>query len=132
MPEAPRADIVPRPRTRDVLRRVVTLRCPHCGRGRLYEAAFRMRPAGEVCGLRYEREHGFFVGAIYLNYAVTVVVGLGGVLVLDVLHPMSLRAQLLLALPLMVLVPLCFFRYARSAWLGLNYVVSRPGRRDFQ
>jgi hypothetical protein len=45
---------------------------------------------------------------------------------------MSLRAQLLLALPLMVLVPLCFFRYARSAWLGLNYVVIRPGRRDFQ
>jgi hypothetical protein len=82
--------------------------------------------------LRYEREHGFFVGAIYLNYAVTVLVGLGGVLALDALHPMPLRQQLLVALPLMVLVPLFFFRYSRSAWLGLNYLVSRPGRQDFQ
>jgi uncharacterized protein (DUF983 family) len=90
-----------------------------------------MRAACEGCGFRYEREHGFFVGAIYLNYAVTVLVGLGGVLVLDTLCPMSLRQQLLLALPLMVLVPLFFFRYSRSAWLGLNYVVSRPGRQDF-
>jgi uncharacterized protein (DUF983 family) len=128
----PRLDIEPRARRSEVLARVVRLRCPHCGVGRLYEGLFRMRPACAVCGFHFEREPGFFVGAIYLNYAVTVLIGLGGVLLLDTLRPMPLRQQLLVALPLMVLVPLCFFRYARSAWLGLNYVVSRPGREDFR
>src|SRR6059036_1247037 len=28
-----------------------------------------------ACGLRYEREQGYFVGAIYINYAVTVAIG---------------------------------------------------------
>jgi len=91
-----------------------------------------MQAGCETCGLCYEREAGFFVGAIYLNYAATVVLGLGTVLALDALWPMSLRQQLQLALPIMVLVPLLFFRYSRSVWLGLNYIVSRPGREDFR
>ena len=36
-----------------------------------------------ACGLRYEREQGYFVGAIYINYAVTVAVAVSVVLVLN-------------------------------------------------
>ncbi len=34
---------------------------------------FTMPEACSVCGLRFERAQGYFVGAIYVNYAVTVV-----------------------------------------------------------
>jgi uncharacterized protein (DUF983 family) len=72
------------------------------------------------CGLRYEAEQGFFVGAIYVNYAVTVVLGLGSALALEWLRPTTLREQLAVAVPLMLVVPVLFFHHARSFWLAAN------------
>jgi uncharacterized protein (DUF983 family) len=76
------------------------------------------------CHLRYERAPGYFVGAIYVNYAVTVVFGLGLVLFLDRLLGLGPDLQVVLAVLVTVLVPLLFFRYARSLWLGLEYMVT--------
>jgi uncharacterized protein (DUF983 family) len=82
-----------------------------------------------ACGLRYEREQGYFVGAIYLNYAVTVGVAAGTVLVLDSIIGLTLAQQLALGVALCVLVPLLFFRYARSLWLSLDYLVTLADER---
>src|SRR3989449_8806554 len=62
-----------------ILGRGLRLRCPRCGRAALYAGWFAMHPRCEACGLRYEREQGYFVGAIYLNYAVTAGVAVGAV-----------------------------------------------------
>ena len=82
-----------------------------------------------ACGLRFEREPGYFVGAIYINYAATAAVALGSVFLLDVLVGLSLRQQLTLGVGLGVLVPVVFFRYARSLWLALDYLVTRADER---
>jgi uncharacterized protein (DUF983 family) len=82
-----------------------------------------------ACGLRYEREQGYFVGAIYVNYALTTVVTLGSVLGLDALVGLTLPAQLCLGIGLGALVPLVFFRYARSLWLAIDFMVSRADTR---
>jgi hypothetical protein len=82
-----------------------------------------------ACGLRYEREQGYFVGAIYVNYALTTVVTLGTVLGLDGLVGLSLAAQLGIGIALGALVPLVFFRYARSLWLAIDFLVSRADNR---
>jgi uncharacterized protein (DUF983 family) len=112
-----------------LVHRAVRLRCPACGEGVLYARPFMMRDACACCGLVYEAEHGFFVGAIYVNYAVTVVVGLGSALLANWLHPMSLAAQLAIAVPLMLAVPVLFFHHSRSLWLALNAFVSGLERR---
>ncbi len=118
----------PRPAT--VLARAMRLRCPRCGQSRLFAGWFTMRAGCSACGLRYEREQGYFVGAIYLNYVLTVALGLGGVLLLDGIVGLSLRWQLALAVPLMLLAPLVFFRHARSLWLAIGVLVSAlDGRR---
>ena len=78
-----------------------------------------------TCGLVYEREQGYFVGAIYVNYAITTVACLGTAIALDVLVGVSLAVQLAVALPLAVLVPIVFFRYSRSLWLAIDYLVTR-------
>jgi len=88
-----------------------------------------MRERCPACALRYEREQGYFVGAIYINYAVTVGVAAGTVLVLDWIVGLSLTVQLVLGVALCVLVPLLFFRYARSLWLSLNYLVTLADER---
>jgi uncharacterized protein (DUF983 family) len=82
-----------------------------------------------ACGLRYEREQGYFVGAIYVNYAVTAAVGIGTVLLLDWTVGLALGTQLALGVALATLVPLVFFRYARSLWLGLDYLVTTADER---
>jgi Protein of unknown function (DUF983) len=82
-----------------------------------------------VCGLRYERAPGYFVGAIYVNYAVTAAVALGTVFLADALLGLSLAWQIALGITLGALVPLAFFRYSRSLWLCLEYLVSRADER---
>jgi hypothetical protein len=81
------------------------------------------------CGFRYEREQGYFVGAIYINYTVTVGVAAGTVLAADALVGLTLAQQLTLGIALAALVPLAFFRYARSLWLSVNYLVTTADER---
>jgi len=83
-----------------------------------------------ACGLRYEREQGFFVGAIYINYGVTVAVAVGVVLVLDWTLGLTLAQQLAIGVALGTLVPLAFFRHARSLWLVVNYLVAMAEQRS--
>jgi hypothetical protein len=78
-----------------------------------------------VCGLRFEREQGYFVGAIYLNYGATVLLALGGTWLLDRWLGLTLAAQLAVGVGVAALVPLLFFRHARSLWLGLDYWLTR-------
>jgi len=82
-----------------------------------------------ACGLRYEREQGFFVGAIYINYAVTVAVAVGVVLVLDWTVGLTLAQQLAIGVALGALVPRALFGYARSLWLVMNYLVAMAEQR---
>src|SRR5436309_124222 len=59
------------------LGRAVRLRCPRCGATALFRGWFSMADACALCGLRFERVQGYFVGAIYINYAVTAGVARG-------------------------------------------------------
>jgi uncharacterized protein (DUF983 family) len=112
-----------------VLGRALRLRCPRCGQTPLFTGWFAMRDACPACGLRYEREQGYFVGAIYVNYALTSLLGLGGVLLLDSVVGLSLVQQLALAIPIMLVAPLLFFRPARSLWLGIGFLAGSLDER---
>jgi uncharacterized protein (DUF983 family) len=107
-----------------MLRRALALRCPRCGHGALFTGPFTMCEACAVCGLRFEREPGYFVGAIYVNYAVTAAACLGGAIALDVAFGIPVWAQLVVAGGLATLVPLLFFRYSRSLWLCIEHLVT--------
>jgi len=119
-------------RIRRILGRALRLRCPRCGRSALYRGWFAMCEQCAACGLRYEREQGYFVGAIYINYAVTVAIAAGGVLVLDWTIGLSLAEQLVIGIALGALVPVVFFRYARSLWLSLDYLLTLADERREQ
>lgn len=107
-----------------VVRRALALRCPRCGEGALFATWFRMHETCEVCGLRFERAQGYFVGAIYVNYAATAVIAIAAYLLLWTFATLSTAWHLALVLPVVVLFPLWFFRYSRSLWLALEYLVN--------
>lgn len=107
------------------LRRALALVCPHCGDGRLFAGWFRMRPSCAACGGTFAREPGFYLGSIYVNYGVTVIVtlvayativlGLGG----------SHQTALVACLAVAVVLPMLFFRHARSLLLALDSSVNQ-------
>jgi uncharacterized protein (DUF983 family) len=51
--------------------------CPRCRRGPIYRGTMfvgfpRMHAHCPICGLRYEREPGYFLGAMYISYGLAV------------------------------------------------------------
>jgi uncharacterized protein (DUF983 family) len=105
--------------------RALRLRCPRCGATPLFRGWFRMAEACALCGLRFERAQGYFVGAIYVNYAVTVILAIGGFFLLWGWLGLSTGAQLAVLVPIVVVFPLWFFRYSRSFWLALEWSLNR-------
>lgn len=85
-----------------------------------------MPPRCSDCGLRFEREPGYFVGAIYVNYGMTVAVTLAGYFALDTWLEPTVGQQLALWGAFVVLFPLWSFRYSKALWLSLDHLVD-PG-----
>lgn len=108
--------------------RAVRLRCPWCGIGRLFRGRFRMHDACPHCGRVFAPEPGFYLGSIYINYGVTVIVTglLYAGLVLGLGTPQ--RVALPTCLAVAVLFPVWFFRYARSLLVALDSSVNRHQR----
>jgi uncharacterized protein (DUF983 family) len=104
--------------------RALRLRCPRCGETPLFRGWFTMEQGCRLCGLRFERAQGYFVGAIYINYAVTAVIAVGGFFLLWRWLDLSTSAQFAVWVPFLIAFPVVFFRWSRSLWLGLEYLVN--------
>jgi uncharacterized protein (DUF983 family) len=100
--------------------RALRLRCPFCGRGKLFRGIFSMHSKCESCGASFEREPGFFLGSIYFNYGLTALLATITYSILLFGYGLPENALLAGALVFVVLFPLWFFRYARSLWLGFD------------
>src|SRR5271155_4411203 len=53
---------------------LLKLRCPRCREGRMFKSLVRMNDPCPVCGLVFEREPGYFLGAMYVSYALAVMI----------------------------------------------------------
>src|SRR5581483_5364061 len=111
-------------RTARILARGVRLRCPRCGETALFRGWFTMARECALCGLRFERAQGYWVGAIYVNYGVTVTIALAGYFGLWWWRAPSATTQLLIWAPFVAVFPLWFFRYSRGLWLALEYLLN--------
>jgi len=106
--------------------RSLRLRCPRCGRGRLFETWIRMTERCSECGLDIRREPGFYLGSIYFNYGVTAFI-VTAVYLAAMAEGYGRDRRLMGAtVAFCVVFPLWFFRYARSLWLGMDHYVDRP------
>jgi ribosomal protein S27AE len=103
-----------------MLGRALRLRCPRCGQGMLFLGWFRMRSRCDWCGLIYEREPGFFLGSIYINYGLTALLTAVAGPALFFTNLVSERQALGALTAFCLLFPAWFFRYARSLWLGFD------------
>lgn len=99
------------------------LRCPRCGRSRLFRGWFTMWPECQECHLPFEREPGFYLGSIYFNYGLTALIVTIAYFALYFGAEVSQTAVLFSLLAFCGVFPLWFFRYARSLWLGMDQYI---------
>ena len=103
-----------------ILGRSSRLRCPVCGRGRLFSHFFTMEKSCSHCGRVFEREPGFFLGSIYFNYGVTALVVTIAYPLLVSTRTLHSKTALAVTMAWTVLFPVLFFRHARSLWVGFD------------
>jgi hypothetical protein len=110
-----------------IVSRGLTHRCPNCGAPTLFVAGswFTIAPACADCGLKFERDEGSFLGAMSLNYGVTVCGFLVPVLVAYLAGLLAGRSAVILAGLGAVGFPILFYRSSRSWWL-MNYYLVLP------
>ena len=115
-------------RFRTLLVRALVLRCPLCGQGKLFRGWLAMHKACPHCGIQFEREPGFFLGSIYINYGLTAVIAAGGYMILRFGWELPKTPLLAGAVAFSVLFPVLLFPWARSLWLGFDqWRDPRPG-----
>lgn len=106
-----------------IVARGLTNRCPNCGGRTLFRpgSLFETNRECGQCGLRIERDEGFFLGSLSLNYGVTVVGFLVPVLVIYLMGGFTGRTAAIIAGIGAIGFPILFYRSSRSWWLMFYY-----------
>ena len=85
-----------------------------------------MNTACPVCGLVFDRESGYFAGAMVLSYALAVPILAAMVVALILVGGLDAVVALIMGnTAYLVLVPF-IFRYSRVLWLHLDWLID-PG-----
>jgi uncharacterized protein (DUF983 family) len=100
--------------------RAVRLRCPTCGRGKIFRGWFTMHDACSHCGRKFQRGPGFFLGSIYFNYGVTALLVIVVYFTGFFTEALTDRQLFLVTMALALVFPLWFFRYARALWVAFD------------
>ena len=116
--------------------RALLARCPHCGEKRIWKSFGETVANCPTCGYRYEREEGYWVGAMVVSIGAVMItfmtVFVGGMIVTWPDVPWN--ALLILTASLMVLMPIVFYRQTKTIWVWLDLLVHpyEGEERDWQ
>src|SRR5258708_3201406 len=98
-------------------------RCPRCFEGKVFRRGITMNEHCPVCDLKFEREQGFFLGAMYVAYGMTVLIlAVFATSIWLFWHGTLIQVIVATGILFAPLTPFVF-RYSRVAWLHLDYLV---------
>jgi uncharacterized protein (DUF983 family) len=113
-----------------LLKRILLVRCPRCGKGKLFRRWFTMYERCPVCHLVYEREEGFYTGAWAINLIISELLVAAFIVLVAIwaaTHPGTPLIPLIIVGALFsILLPFLFFRHSRSMWISMNYWLNPP------
>jgi len=106
-----------------LLQRALFLRCPRCGHGKLFRHGFTMYDRCSYCSWEYEREEGYWTGAIAINLVVTeLLIAIVFVPLAALQFPMI--PLILAGVPLAVGMPVLFYRHSKAFWMAIELVLN--------
>ena len=100
-------------------------RCPRCRQGNIFTGTFAMNEVCPVCGLRFQRDQGYFLGAMFVSYPISAVLMLGGLALGRWLLPDWEMNTVFLFLVVPCYLPFvpAVFRYSRIGWIYFDRVL---------
>ena len=104
------------------LRAITRCLCPRCRRGRIFFSHFKMHSTCPVCDLKFQREAGYFLGAMYVQYfLIAPLLGLL-IFVLSFILPDDWPAYQVVLPAIVLYLPFlpAVFRYSRIIWIHLD------------
>lgn len=104
-----------------VIGRGLTFRCPNCGARGLFAGLLKMNERCPGCGLLFEREEGFFLGAMVLNYVLSALLAVELPCVLFLAGVLGEETAVIAVISMCLILPFLFFRPAKSLWLMTYY-----------
>ncbi len=104
--------------------RGVWLRCPRCGQGKLYRRLIPLTMYDYClhCHWRFEREEGYWTGAMAVDLVVAELLVVAYIVILFVVGA-PLVPQLVSGLLLALLFPIVFYPHARSLWMTIDFLL---------
>lgn len=105
-----------------ILRRIgatLLMRCPRCLRGPVYRGFMRMHPACPRCGYHFEREEGYFYGAMYASWFFMMATVLPVMVVLLVVSRDPWLITGVLSLQVLLQAPVAYM-YSRVIWMHID------------
>jgi uncharacterized protein (DUF983 family) len=101
---------------------VLALRCPRCLEGRVWRGFLDMDERCAVCGLVYEREPGYFTGAMVVSYVMAVPT-FGLIVIALLLAGVETAPALLIGGALYLVLAPFILRYSRIIWLHFDWLI---------
>jgi uncharacterized protein (DUF983 family) len=95
------------------------MRCPRCHQGKVYRWSMRMNQECPICGLRFEREEGYFVGAMYASYGFQFLT-ITPVLFVLLLTTESAWTTLGVTIPQALIQAPVAYLYSRVIWMAVD------------
>jgi uncharacterized protein (DUF983 family) len=108
-----------------VLSRGLTKRCARCGSGHLFEHWTRIKPDCPRCGLHFEREHGYWAGALAIN--IMSVFGLllatFAIVLIATLPDVNVVLTLAVLAPIALFGPLVWYPFSKTLWVAVDRAI---------
>ena len=116
------------------LRSILQQRCPRCRMGGIFRYSIfrgfpKMCERCAICDLKFEREPGYFLGAMYLSYGLGVFIMAPIALLLWFLTGWGLTKVILWAVVLFLPFAPTITLFARVLWIYLDQSIDPEGPR---
>jgi uncharacterized protein (DUF983 family) len=106
---------------------ILNNKCPRCHEGNFFETNnpydlkrfARMHSNCQVCQEDLRRETGFYFGAAYVSYGLTVGFGIGLYLLMCTWLNLDILIYLITFSALLIILMPLFYRYSRLIWIHL-------------
>lgn len=110
------------------LGRGILCRCPRCGGRHIVASLFEVKESCPTCGMRFQREEGYWLGAMALVTFVVVVLFAGIMVAALTLFgdDVPWTGITIVAVLVNVGLPILGYGWAKTTWMGLDYAFNPP------
>jgi uncharacterized protein (DUF983 family) len=110
---------------------MLAMKCPKCHQGNMFEFSnpYNLKKIHQMpercteCGQAFQPEPGFYVGAMYVNYGITVLLSALTYIILEIILKVSAFLFFGIYISVLLLIGPLMFRYSRVIFLYMfvNY-----------